>query len=501
MDIAPPDEFNQLLSQRTWPADWINPKPAGRYNLVAIGGGTAGLISALGTAGLGGRAALIERENLGGDCLNYGCVPSKALLKAARAAYDAASGEQFGFRLSEPPHVDFPAVMRRMRKLRAEISRNDSAERLRALGVDVFLGQAAFTSRHSLEVGGQTLEFRRAVIATGSQPSVPLVESLADVGYLTNRTIFSLTELPRRLIVLGGGPIGCELAQAFRRFGSEVHLIQHGSSLLKKESPEASRIVREQFEREGIHLHLDWSALSAEKMGDSKSLIIERNGEKKKLIGDAILAAVGRRPQVDGLQLEAAGVQYSEQGVEVNDRLQTTNPAVFAAGDVCSRYQFTHAADAMARICIQNALFFGRTKLSGLIIPRCTYTDPEVAHVGLTEADAARQGIEIDSYRVELAEVDRAVLEGEEHGFAVVHTRRRTGRVVGATIVAKHAGEMIGEMTLLMTNRLPLKTLAATIHCYPTQVEAFKRIADLYQRTRLSPPLARLLEKWLAWRR
>jgi pyruvate/2-oxoglutarate dehydrogenase complex dihydrolipoamide dehydrogenase (E3) component len=422
-------------------------------------------------------------------------------LKAARAAYDAASGEQFGCRLSEPPHVDFPAIMRRMRKLRAEISRNDSAERLRALGVDVFLGQAAFTGRHSIEVGGQTLDFRRAVIATGSQPAAPPVENLAEVGYLTNRTIFSLTELPRRLIVLGGGPIGCELAQAFRRFGSEVHLIQHGASLLKKESPEASRIVREQFDREGIHLHLDWSALSAEKMGDSKSLIIERNGEKKKLIGDAILAAVGRRPQVDGLQLEAAGVKYSEQGVEVNDRLQTTNPAVFAAGDVCSRYQFTHAADAMARICIQNALFFGRKKLSGLIIPRCTYTDPEVAHVGLTEADAARQGIEIDSYRVELTDVDRAVLEGEEHGFAVVHARRGTGRVVGATIVAKHAGEMIGEMTLLMTSRLPLKTLAATIHCYPTQVEAFKRVADLYQRTRLSPPLARLIEKWLAWRR
>ncbi len=501
MDIPPPDEHNQLLCQRVHPSDWINPTPVGRYNLVAIGGGTAGLISALGAAGLGGRAALVERHLLGGDCLNYGCVPSKALLEASRAVYQTTLGQRFGFRLSEPARVDFPAIMERMRRLRASISQHDSAERLRAMGVDVYLGQAAFTGADRLEVAGQTLSFRRAVIATGSQPAVPPIENLAEVGYLTNQTIFSLVELPRRLIVLGGGPIGCELAQAFRRFGSEVHLVHHGAAILKKESPDAAQIVREQFEREGIHLHLRWQARSAEKMGDSKGLIIERNGEKKKLIGDAILVAVGRRPQIDGLQLEAAGIRASSDGIEVNDRLQTSNRAIFAAGDVCSRQRFTHAADAMARLCLQNSLFFGRKKFSSLVIPRCTYTDPEIAHVGLTETEAAQQGIEIDSFRVEMTEVDRAVLDGDEQGFAVVHTRRGTARVVGATIVARHAGEMIGEMTLLMTERRSLGALANTIHCYPTQVEAFKRIADAYQRTRLTPLLARLLAKWLAWRR
>ncbi|HEV7224923.1 MAG TPA: mercuric reductase [Pirellulales bacterium] len=501
MEIEPPDEYDRLLRQQVAPAEWANPAPKGRYNLVVIGGGTAGLISAIGAAGLGARAALVERHRLGGDCLNYGCVPSKALIAASRAIRQLSLGEQFGFRLAESPAIDFPAIMERMRRLRAEIGKHDAAERLRALGVDVFFGQAAFAGPDAIAVDGQTLRFRRAVIATGSQAAAPAVEGLAEVGYLTNQTIFSLAELPRRLIVLGGGPIGCELSQAFRRFGSEVHLVDHGDALLKKESPEAASVVRSQFEREGVCLHLGWEAKIAEKMGGSTSLLIERGGEKKKLIGDAILVAVGRKPQLDGLGLEAAGVRYSQRGVEVDDRLRTSNRAIFAAGDVCSRYQFTHAADAMARLCIQNALFLGRKKASALLIPRCTYTDPEVAHVGLTEREAGEQGIAIDSYRVDLEEVDRAILDSEEAGFAVVHTRRGGGRVVGATIVARHAGEMIGEITLLMTNRLSLTHLARTIHCYPTQAEALKRIADNYTRTRLTPLVARIFEKWLAWRR
>jgi pyruvate/2-oxoglutarate dehydrogenase complex dihydrolipoamide dehydrogenase (E3) component len=500
MEIEPP-EYDRLLRQQVAPPEWTNPAPKGRYNLVAIGGGTAGLISAIGAAGLGARAALVERHRLGGDCLNYGCVPSKALIAASRAVRQLSLGEQFGFRLAGPPAIDFPAIMERMRRLRAKISKHDAAERLRALGVDVFFGRAAFTGPDAIAVEGQTLRFRRAVIATGSQAAVPAVEGLAEVGYLTNQTIFSLAELPRRLIVLGGGPIGCELSQAFRRFGSEVHLVDHGDALLKKESPDAASVVQSQFEREGVCLHLGWEAKNAEKMGGSTSLVIERRGEKKKLIGDAILVAVGRQPQLDGLGLEAAGVTCSAHGVEVNDRLQTSNRAIFAAGDVCSRYQFTHAADALARLCIQNALFLGRKKASALLIPRCTYTDPEVAHVGLTEREAGEQEIAIDSYRVDLAEVDRAVLDGEEAGFAVIHTRRGGGRVVGATIVARHAGEMIGEITLLMTKRLSLGDLARTIHCYPTQAEALKRIADNYTRTRLTPLVARLFEKWLAWRR
>jgi pyruvate/2-oxoglutarate dehydrogenase complex dihydrolipoamide dehydrogenase (E3) component len=391
--------------------------------------------------------------------------------------------------------------MERMRRLRADISRHDAASRLRALGIDLFFGEAAFTSPDRLQVGDSTLRFRRAVIATGAKPAIPAIEGLADTRFLTNETVFSLTELPRRLIVVGAGPVGCELAQAFRRFGSEVHLVGRHESLLPKELPDAARLVEKQFAHESIHMHLGWTTLAVEKMGDSTSLIIERRGERKKLIADALLVATGRRANVAALGLELAGVRYSEQGIEVDDHLCTSNRSVFAAGDVCSRVRFTHAADAMARVCVENALFIRRKRLSSLVIPHCTYTDPEVAQVGLTVVDAQVRGLPMDTYWVELADVDRAVLDGEEHGFVVVHTRRGSGRVQGATIVASHAGEMIGELALLVANEMSLGALARTIHCYPTQVEAFKRIADAYTRRRFTPMLAKWFGRWLKWRR
>lgn len=499
--IEPADEFNQALLANAHPTPWQNPRPEGRYNLVAIGGGTAGIIAALGAAGLGGRAAIIERHLLGGDCLNFGCVPSKALLRSARAVHQTTLGAEYGFAVDGAVRTDFPAVMQRMRRLRAQISHHDSAQRFTALGVDVFLGSAVFTGPDTLEVDGQSLRFARAVIATGGRAAAPELDGLADVGYLTNETVFSLTTLPRRLVVIGAGPVGCELAQAFRRFGSEVQLIGRGDTILPKEDPAAARIVQAQLEREGVHLHLGWKTLRAERTGDSKSLLIERAGQKQKLIADEFLVAVGRRPNCEALGLEAAGVAYTDRGVTVDDHLRTSNRAIFAAGDVCSKQQFTHAADAMARLCIQNALFLGRKRLSSLVIPRCTYTDPELAQVGLTPAEAAAQGIAIDSYRAELKDVDRAIVDGEDQGFALVHTRKGTGRVIGATIVAPHAGEMIAEITLLMTRKLSLGALASSIHCYPTQTEALKRIADGYSRTRLTPRVAGLFKKWLAWRR
>ena len=508
IDLSPRDEFNAALLARVHPPDWRNPPPKPLYDLVVVGGGTAGLVAAAGAAGLGASVALVERHLLGGDCLNYGCVPSKALLGAARAAHDVRRAAEFGIRVQgsgfRVPEIDFAAVMARLRRLRAEISENDSAQRFQSLGADVFLGDARFLGPQSVEVAGQTLRFKHCLIATGARAAVPVIPGLADAGYLTNETVFSLTELPPRLIVIGGGPIGCELAQAFRRLGSQVTLVHRGERLLPKDEPFASEIIARQFAREGIELLLGGRPVRVERLGLLKRLAVQSDGSERSLDADAILVAAGRTPNVEGLNLELAGVEFTSQGVTANDFLQTANPRIFAAGDIAGSYKFTHAADAMARICIQNALFsiagLGRKRLSGLVVPWTTYTDPEVAHVGLTPQQAAEQGIELDSYREDLARVDRAVLDGDE-GFAVIHCRRRTPQVAGCTIVARHAGEMIGEVSLLMTARLPLSKLAGTIHCYPTQVEVLKRLGDQYNKRRLTPRVAAVLKTLLRWKR
>ena len=394
--------------------------------------------------------------------------------------------------------------MERMRQLRARISHHDSAERFAGLGVDVFLDDARFTGPDSLEVGGQKLTFKRCVIAAGARSAKPDVPGLEDVGYLTNETVFSLTELPRRLIVIGGGPIGCELAQAFRRFGAAVDLVHRGSRLLPKDDPPAAEVIGKQFVREGIAVHLKAKAIRAQLAGNGKELVISKDSQEQILSADAILVAVGRTPNTERLGLEEAGVRFGSRGVEVDDFLRTANRRIYSAGDILGQQQFTHAAEAMARICIQNAFFstpfFGGKRLSKLVIPWTTYTDPEVAHVGLTPAMAAEQGIDTTTYREELSRVDRAILDGEEEGFAVVHCRKGTSTVVGGTIVASHAGEMIGELSLLMTRRLPISALSSTIHCYPTQVEVLKRIGDQYNKGRLTPGVASLLKAILRWR-
>jgi pyruvate/2-oxoglutarate dehydrogenase complex dihydrolipoamide dehydrogenase (E3) component len=391
--------------------------------------------------------------------------------------------------------------MERLRRLRAGISPHDSAERYRGLGVDVHFGQATFVARDALEVAGQTLRFGRCIIATGGRAAVPDVPGLADAGYFTNETIFTLTALPPRLAVIGAGPIGCELAQAFARLGATVTLIGSHAQILPKEDQDAAEIVQRSLERDGVQMLLGARPTRVESVGEEKRLTVERAGRGEAVLANAILVAVGRRPNVDGLGLEAAGVEYDPRdGVVVNDRLRTGNRRIFAAGDVCSQYRFTHAADALARIAIQNALFFGRARASRLVMPWCTYTDPEVAHVGLTEHDARDQGIAVDTFTQPLSGVDRAILDGETEGFVRVHVHRGTDRLIGGTIVARHAGETIGELTLAMTAGRGLKSLAGVIHPYPTQAEGIKRVADAYNRTRLRPWVKKLLENWFAWR-
>ncbi len=500
--ILPWDEHNQYLVAQVHPTDWTNPKPATRYNLVVIGGGTAGLVSAAGAAGLGAKVALVERHLMGGDCLNVGCVPSKALIAAARAAAAVRDAAEFGVRVPAGVRVDFGHVMERMRRLRASIAPNDSAKRFSELGVDLFIGNGRFVDSHSLEVAGEKLRFSKAVIATGARASAPPIPGLDQVEYLTNETLFSLTELPRRLAVIGAGPIGCEMAQSFARFGAEVFLVEATHGILPREDGDASGIVLESLRKDGVRLLCCGKDLKLSQAGAGRvRLAVESHSKRYDEVVDKLLVAVGRSPNVEGLGLEAAGVAYSKKGVQVNDQLQTTQPDIFAAGDICSPYQFTHAADFMARTVIRNALFFGRAKASALTIPWCTYTEPEIAHVGLYAQQAEEQGVALDTFTRELAEVDRAILEDRTRGFVRVHVRKGSDRMVGATIVAHHAGEMISEITLAMTNGLGLKHIAATIHPYPTQAEVVRQVADAYNRTRLTPFAKKLFSRWMAWRR
>jgi pyruvate/2-oxoglutarate dehydrogenase complex dihydrolipoamide dehydrogenase (E3) component len=502
VQLPPMDEHNTALVQAVHPSDWTNPEPAGRYNLVVVGAGTAGLVSAAIAAALGARVALVERHLMGGDCLNVGCVPSKGVIRAARALADVRAAASFGVHVPEGVTVDFAMAMERMRRLRAKIAPVDGAARFRELGVDVYLGQGRFTGPDSLEVAGATLRFKKAVIATGARAAEPPIPGLIEAGYLTNETVFSLTELPRRLAVIGAGPIGAELAQAFARFGSEVSLIEMGDHILGREDPDAAAIVQQSLERDGLQLVLGAKTTAVRREGDERVLELEVGGQARELRVDQVLVGIGRTPNVDGLGLEQAGVRHDDRrGVEVDDRLRTSNPRIFAAGDVCSPYKFTHAADFMARAVVQNALFLGRKKASALTIPWCTYTDPEVAHVGLYEHDAREAGIEVDTYLQPLEDVDRAILDGQPEGFVKVHVRKGSDRILGATIVARHAGEMISELTLAMVAGKGLSTIGATIHPYPTQAEAIRKVADLWGRTRLTPTVKRWMERWLRWTR
>ena len=499
--LEPWDAHNQALVSLLHPPAWTNPVPPGRYNLVVIGAGTAGLVSAAGAAGLGARVALIERDLMGGDCLNVGCVPSKALLRVGRVVVDARGAGQFGVGVPGPPIVDFGKVMERMRRLRAELSPTDSAARFKGLGVDVYFGQAAFTGRDTVSVEDRTLRFKKAVIATGARAAAPPIPGLSVVGYLTNETVFSLTTLPRRLAVVGGGPIGCELGQAFARFGARVYVVQTGPQLLGREDRQAAQLVHAALTRDGVQIMLGTSVEKVERGSGGKVLHLQGSAAST-LEVDEILIAVGRAPNVEGLGLEAAGVAYDRTaGVRVDDRLRTTNPRIYAAGDVCTPLKFTHHSDFHARLVIQNALFLGRARDSALVVPRCTYTDPEVAHVGLTAEEAGARGQRVRTFVQELADVDRARLDGETEGFVKAHVAEGSDRLVGATIVARHAGEMLPELTVALAQGIGLGKLARVIHTYPTQAEGIRKLGDAYNRTRLTPTVKRLFETWLRWTR
>lgn len=512
--LQPLDDHNLELQSNVHPQDWQNPTPKRPYHLVVIGAGTAGLVTAAGAAGLGARVALIERELMGGDCLNVGCVPSKALISSARVAATLRRSEKFGVTSAESssanvPDVDFAKVMQRMREKRASISPADSAKRFQDLGVDVFFGDAQFVGDGKIQIGtntesnrepkdrSQEIEYRRAVIATGARASAPSIPGLEDVNYLTNESLFSLTELPKRFGIVGSGPIGAEMAQTFSNLGSDVYLFEREGRILTKEDPDAAMVVQESLERDGVNLVLNGRDMRVSQAGEAIRISVNVNGEQRDTDVDQLLIAVGRAPNVDSLNLESIGVRYDRDGVDVDDNLRTTNPKVFAAGDVCSKYKFTHAADFLARTVIQNALFalgpFGKKRASDLIIPWATYTSPELAHVGLSEQAAKDQGVEVDCYLQQMSRVDRAMIEGADQGFVKVLTKKGSDKIVGATIVAENAGDMISEITLAMTQKVGLGKIASTIHPYPTQTEAIRKLGDQFNRTKLTSFSKKLL--------
>lgn len=569
--MEPMDTYNRALLDNVHPAQWTNPSPTERYNVVILGGGTAGLITAVVAASMGARTALVERHFMGGDCLNVGCVPSKGLIRGARAAAErswqvrngllttagggpgaaghsaaaggdpatggptdsagAASGASGG-------EIDFSAVMERLRRIRSEISGHDSAARYRdEFGVDVYIGSGAFTGPRGMRVTGddgdtRELTFSRAVIATGARAAAPPIPGLDTVAYLTNETLFGLTTLPESIVMIGAGPIGCEMAQSFARLGSRVELVEMAPRVLPREDPDTAEIVQAELVAAGVQLHL---GAAVKRVDPAKGAVAtpggggaagasesdaatgssdlpsaatvtyqssaDENAAPVEVSGERLLVAIGRAANIQGIGLEDAGVRVHPRGVEVNAYLQTSNRRIYAAGDVASPYQFTHMAEAAAGIVIQNALFARTARFDRLIVPWSTYTSPEVAHVGLSESAAARDNVPVDVYRHEMSAVDRAQLDGETDGFVKILTKRGTKKIVGCTIVAAHAGEMIAEVVLAMQNGIGIDKLAGVIHPYPTQSEAVKRAATGYLRNKLTPRAHSLMGRWFRMRR
>jgi pyruvate/2-oxoglutarate dehydrogenase complex dihydrolipoamide dehydrogenase (E3) component len=463
------------------------------------------LVSAAAAAGVGARVALIEAHLMGGDCLTVGCVPSKALLRCAKAAAAVRGASAFGVNIEGKVSVDFGYVMERLRRLRAQIAPVDSAQRYsQRLGVDVFIGRGRFTGENQIDVNGQTLTFAKAVVATGGTAAIPDIPGLKDAPYLTNASVFNLTTLPPRLGVIGAGPIGIELAQAFQRLGAQVTVFSRTDKILPKEDPAAAKIVANALRRDGVQFVFGarYREVNSHAGQPPVTLVLENDAGHDAHDFDALLLATGRKPAVQGLGLKAAGIDHDPRlGITVSDRLQTTNPNVYAVGDVASRYQFTHMADFGARLVIRNALFFGRDKFSRLLIPWATYTDPEVAHVGLYEKDLQARGIDYTTFTREFSDVDRGIVDGETEGFVKIHVKQGTDQILGATIVGSHAGDMISEITVAMQAEMGLGKLANVIHPYPTAAEAIRQCGDAYNRSRLTPTVKGIFNRLMAFRR
>lgn len=495
---APLDAIERKRLAAVSPESWNNPETSSPYQLVILGGGSAGLAAADAAAALGARVALVERHMLGGTCFNTGCVPSKTLLRTAKLYAEIRDAARYGAQARPDIDVDFVAAMTRLRRIRSHLTNTTSVRLLVASGVDVFYGDAQFDGANRLRVNGQPLQFEKALIATGARPNVPDIPGLRQAGFLTNETVFDLARLPPRLLVIGGGPLGCELAQAFERLGSKVTIVQNVPLFLPHEERDAALTLSEAFARDGIEVRLNTRVAEVRTEGSERVVDLVSDDYHNTIRVDAILAGVGRRPNVEGLGLEAAGVAFdTDSGIAVDDHLCTSNACIFAAGDVCLDAKFTDIAEESARIVVRNALFGAHERLSERIVPWCTYTDPEIAHVGLYVRDANARGIPIKTFTIPMHQVDRAIIDSEQGGFVKIHVGEGSDHILGATIVSRDAGDMISQVTLAMVAGVGLRTLAKVIHAYPTKTDAIRQAAMAYNRTRFTPRILARLQRWL----
>lgn len=495
------DESNKLLQSHVHPVDYVNPIPSlgeDEYDLVVIGAGVSGLISVIIGAWLGKKCALIERHGMGGDCLNTGCVPSKALISCARAAHSVKNLSQFGVIIPEGSvTIDFGHIMRRMREIRAKISHHDSVQRYsREFCKNVFIGQASFLSNspavsaatsgdniNVVEIIGddgssRRIRYKKAMIASGASATIPPIPGLKYVPHLTNSNFFNLTERPESMIVIGCGPIGLELAQCMARFGSEVTCLERGPHLLSREDPDAAAILQEQLIEDGviIHLNVKFLNISFDPTRKLYDVVVDINGEVKTLHSAALLNATGRTPNVHDMGLELVNVEYDNlRGVMIDDMFRTTNPNIYACGDCCTPYKFTHSADFQARMAVRNMFLGDHNRLSSLLIPWCTYTEPEIAHVGKYENELKASGIEYECFSRQLKDVDRCLCDGVTKGFVKIIAKSGTDEILGATICGPNAGDMISELTLSIQHGIGITQIAGTIHPYPTAQESIRQ--------------------------
>jgi dihydrolipoamide dehydrogenase len=491
-----------IIQKRHTRKDFPKPKKFD-YNVVVLGAGSAGLVAAYIAAAVKAKVALIEKHKMGGDCLNTGCVPSKALIRSAKMLAYGRRAQEFGFKNTETT-FDFAEVMQRVQRVIKKIEPHDSVARYSALGVDCLLGEARITSPYTVEVNGRTLTTRSIIVASGASPFVPPIPGLDQIDYLTSDNLWSLRELPGRMVVLGGGPIGCEMTQAFARLGAQVTQVEMIPQLMGREDPDVAEFVRARFEAEGVRVLTNHAAKEVLVEGKNNILVCERDGERVEVPFDAILVAVGRKPHTKGFGLEELGVSLHQRGtIAVDEFLRTNFPNIFCAGDVAGPYQFTHTAGHQAWYAVVNALFGGlkKFKVDYRVIPWCTFTDPEVARVGLNETEARQQDIPHEVVRFDLADLDRAIAEEEDHGWVKVLTPPGKDRILGVTIVGPHAGDLLAEFVLAMKHGLGLNKILGTIHPYPTLAEAGKMAAGEWKKAHVPEKLLGWVEKYHAWRR